>query len=798
MWRSLVARPLWERKVAGSNPVIPTPPPAYELKAGGSVTDAIRRWLHQVDPGLSWLRLAVKLAIVGTLALIIGEFLGGNPQLEVFASFGVFALLLFANFSGDQRARLSAYIAVFVLGAVLIVLGTLAATVASIAVVSMAVVGFTVTFAGVLSAAAAGATRALLLTFILGVTVTGAVSDIPARLAGWGLAAALGITVAVFVYPPREHDAVRSASARACQALAAELAVFSTKVHPSDSRELESASVEATQAVAALSVAFRNTAARPVGLTTGSRLLAYLVDQIDWLQGVIMQGIHAGSHHQWSDVARRLVAACGTVLESAAATIAPTASSRRLQQRVLLQDALDRLARLGRDAVDSIGLVSAAVADLPRTQSARETPGVPPRVTAGQLAVESPGAVMHELVYTTGIAGQTVAASAAADARPLFDRLIGRWGVGVGKGPWAAAYELASRRLTIRSVWLRNSIRAALGLAIAVLLAQVTHVEHSFWIVLGTLSVLRTTAVGTGATAMRALAGTLIGFLVGAGLVYLLGTTPAILWILLPPALLVAGFAPTALSFVAGQAAFTVLVVILFNLIDPVGWTVGLVRIEDVVIGCVAAVACGVLLWPAGAASAMRAALADSHRSSADALASATRSAVDSNTESAAANVEVRRAGAAAARVDDAIRSYLADRGSKPFPLHEVNTVANGARRVRVVAEAIASTRADHLARGPHHDRDQVIAAADSAAQWYHNVAAVIEGSAAPEPPAAAEAEAAVLSSVASNPATLGDANAERQLRKLWAIALHVDGVTRLQARLTEPLATLARSSMRR
>src|SRR6478736_5173264 len=35
MWRRLVARPLWERKVVGSNPAIPTPAPARRPARAG-------------------------------------------------------------------------------------------------------------------------------------------------------------------------------------------------------------------------------------------------------------------------------------------------------------------------------------------------------------------------------------------------------------------------------------------------------------------------------------------------------------------------------------------------------------------------------------------------------------------------------------------------------------------------------------------------------------------------------------------------------------------------------------------
>ena len=793
MWRSLVARPLWERKVAGSNPVIPTLP-RYELRraaglleTGESVIEAIRRWTHQRDPGLSSLHRAVKLAVVLTLALAVAQWFGDNPQVEIFASFGTAALLLFAEIPGDQSARLSAYLVLAVVGVVLIVLGTLALSSGWIAVLGMAAVGFTVTFAGVLSAAAAGTTRANLLMFILPVTVPAEFSDIPARLAGWGLAIALAVPVAVFVWPPRDYNAMRASSARACRALAAELSVIMNLRASGSTARVEAATAEANQAVAALSAEFRNAAFRPVGLTTGSRLLASLVDQLDWLKGVIAQGVKAGAHLQWSDMGRRLVGACVEVLEASTATIERTGGAQGDESRHRLRAALDRLEHLRSHAIDLIEFVPAALRD-----SNYRLPAV------GSVVTESPAAALHELVHTTGIVGETVAASAAADGRPLIDRFIGRWNLGVGEGPWTAAYELASRRATIRSVWLRNSIRAALGLALAVWLAQITHVQHSFWIVLGTLSVLRTTAIATGATALRALAGTLIGFLVGAGLVALLGTSPEVLWILLPLTVLMAGFAPSALSFVAGQAAFTVLVVILFNIVDPVGWTVGLVRIEDVAIGCAAGTICGLLLWPAGAAAAMMAALVDSHRSSADALASATRSAADSYAhDRGAAGLALEHARAAGARIDDAIRSYLADRGSKPAPLEEINAAANGARRVRLAAEAIASTETppDHPVPDLRLDRDHVIAAADSAANWYRTAAAALEGSAPLAPAEVAGAETAILSSVAANPGAFDGGSAEQQARGLWEIALHVDGVTRLQARLERPLAVLSRSS---
>ena len=61
-----------------------------------------------------------------------------------------------------------------------------------------------------------------------------------------------------------------------------------------------------------------------------------------------------------------------------------------------------------------------------------------------------------------------------------------------------AARQRAGSHLESHSVWLHNSLRGAVGLGLAVLVARLTGVQHSFWVVLGTLSVLRSNALNTG------------------------------------------------------------------------------------------------------------------------------------------------------------------------------------------------------------------------------------------------------------------------------------------------------------
>jgi uncharacterized membrane protein YccC len=185
----------------------------------------------------------------------------------------------------------------------------------------------------------------------------------------------------------------------------------------------------------------------------------------------------------------------------------------------------------------------------------------------------------QEVGYAVTLIGRTIALTAAAERRSWLQRMLGRQPEGL-PGSLSAAEARAAAHVQPHSVWLRNSIRAAAGLALAVLVARLTGVQHSFWVVLGALSVLRSNALSTGQDSLRALGGTVAGLLAGAAILQGIGTNEVALWILLPIAILLAGVAPAAISFAAGQAAFTLTLVILFNLIKPAGWQVGLLRLE--------------------------------------------------------------------------------------------------------------------------------------------------------------------------------------------------------------------------
>ena len=237
-------------------------------------------------------------------------------------------------------------------------------------------------------------------------------------------------------------------------------------------------------------------------------------------------------------------------------------------------------------------------------------------------------------------------------------------------------------------------MRGAIGLGLAVLAANLAGVQHSFWVVLGTLSVLRSNALNTGQSVVRGLLGTAVGFVVGAALARRWSArTPPLLWLLLPVAVLFAGLAPAAISFAAGQAAFTLTLVILFNILEPAGWRVGLVRIEDVALGCAVSLVVGLLFWPRGAAAALGRALAEAYTDSARYLAAAVEFGLgrcDHGTPSRPppdddATAPPRHRAAWTTR--SAATSPSA--APKPVPLADVTSLVTGVAGLRLAGDAV-------------------------------------------------------------------------------------------------------------
>jgi hypothetical protein len=181
-----------------------------------------------------------------------------------------------------------------------------------------------------------------------------------------------------------------------------------------------------------------------------------------------------------------------------------------------------------------------------------------------------------------------------------------------------------------------------------------------------------------------------VGFVIGAALLVGIGTDPDALWAVFPVAVFVAAYAPGTTPFLVGQAAFTVTIVVLFNLLDPVGWTVGLLRVEDVAIGCGVSFAVGLLLWPRGVVAVVSTDLADAFRSGAAFLTEAVDWALSEVVVPPAASVTASGAGI---RLDDAVRGFLTEQGSKRLSKEDLWTLVNASTRLRLTAHSLATLR---------------------------------------------------------------------------------------------------------
>ncbi len=156
-----------------------------------SGTDGYRALVRSKDPDLLVVKRSVRAAVVMPSVFAITHALFSDPQVALFAAFGSFALLLLVEFTGRPATRLVSYGGLFVVGACFTVLGTVVSTHKVAAVVTMALVGFAVLFAGIVAPQAATASTAALLTFVLPVAVAQPASAVGPRLVGWALAAAL-------------------------------------------------------------------------------------------------------------------------------------------------------------------------------------------------------------------------------------------------------------------------------------------------------------------------------------------------------------------------------------------------------------------------------------------------------------------------------------------------------------------------------------------------------------------------------------------------------------------------------
>jgi hypothetical protein len=690
-----------DMSIARRPPLGRPPQPA----APPSVTRPV--WLPVWSEAAAFRTLRAVLVIPSLFALTYEGF--GNLQMALFAAFGGFAHLVVASFGGSRRDKVIAHFGLAVTGSLGLIIGTAVSGVKWLAVLVTIPVVFGIFFAGVAGPNAASGVIAALFPYVLPVATPGTVSTIPDRLAGWWLASAVATVAVLVLSPPSPGDRLRAAAAGSARALAAALdASVAGTATPADHQACQAAKHE-------LMSAFASTPYRPTGLATADQALASVVQYLEWC----------------------------TTLVADATDGHPNLDRAAQPDRDLIAESAVLLRRVGDLLADQDGIAGAApLPDITQMERLREASAAYHREPAPDGDYDSAEAAARHAFHAQtislvvrNIVADSMIATRRADPETIAARRRGWYGVqpeGTESERRVAALYGAlgvlTRHASIRSVWFLNSLRASVALAAAVLVADVSGVQHGFWVVLGTLSVLRTNAASTESTALRALGGTVIGFVVGALLLLGIGTSTPALWTALPIAIAVAAYAPGTLPFTFGQAAFTVVIVVLFNLLVPVGWTVGLLRIQDVALGCLVSLAVGVLFWPRGAASVVGDDLADGFRIGAAYLTQSVDWALGNRQEPPDAGPAAVTAGI---RLDEALRGFLAEQGAKHLSKQDLWMLVMATMRLRLTAYSLAGLQAPpharhHHQRGMAYARNALTRAAADLAAFYERVAVLV------------------------------------------------------------------------
>jgi hypothetical protein len=470
------------------------------------------------------------------------------------------------------------------------------------------------------------------------------------------------VPASLFLFPPRHYDALRRNAAQVCAALA-------------DRIEGVGSTVEVATAMDRLRATFLAASSRPVGLTAGSRALMRVVDHL----GLVSERVDDDTGTALGPVQQPAVdvmRCCARVLDAAHLT-------DRAAKRAALDQALPQLQSLARGRYRH---------DVRLILSAPDN--------AAAIAIGSRLLICRVIATTIRLAGSLIAAAAAADARPVWARALGLRLPPTGFGdrilPETVTIATVSTGfLRTRSVVARNSLRTGVGLALAVAVSHLFPVLHGFWVVLGTMAVLASSALVTRTKMVQAVTGAAVGVTVAALLIAAFTIAPAALWSLLPIAVFGSAYLPRLFSFAVAQAVTTLTTLIILDLMVPTGWRIGLLRIEDVVMGAGVGMIVSLLLWPRGAIAAMSAVISAALDVNVPYLRAAVRRVTRDSSDETEAHLQAlsRDAMVVSRTVDDAVRQYLSETGSGANLRTPVVRSANRATVVRAAGDMIADIK---------------------------------------------------------------------------------------------------------
>jgi Fusaric acid resistance protein-like len=545
----------------------------------GTTAATVGRVTRLDEAGRAAVRRAVRVTVAACLAFYPLQYILGDSTTAVYALFTAIALGALSDVQGAPSTRTRTYLAAIGAGALLITAGTLAAVSTEVAAAGMLVVGFVVAYAGAGGPRVAGVANGLQLFYVLPCFPPFAPDTLDQRLAGLVVGGLLLTAADRLVWPAPAPPPPGERLAGAAERVAA----YATALRPVLQNPAAVTGPElaarrsALDAVARLRLADIPAAQRPLGPGVRDRALlaASAATRVTAGRLATLADLLTDSHRTTHPRTADLVSAAGDAFA----------------------DLVTALRAGSPNPVSTTGLDAALESYLAeRSRHLADQVGPPADLRAGLAAMAVAEGARVAVLAGGGFLGAPAPNPAATPPQLWF----------LHARPAELVRHRLRTHLTPRSVYLQNAVRLAVGLALARVIAGVLDLSHGFWVLLATLSLIRTSAVADRAVLPRAFAGTVGGALIAAGLLTLVGPDVEIFAWALPLVMVLAFAAGPLFGVAAAQGGFTVVVAMLFAQIAPANWRLAEVRLADVVVGGLVGALIGVAVWPRGGGGEVR------------------------------------------------------------------------------------------------------------------------------------------------------------------------------------------------
>lgn len=541
------------------------------------------------------LRQALRAALVVTVVTLVTTFVLDLGGTGFYATFSCVLLLMLADFGGPPKSRFLANLLTGLAGMLLIAIGALVAPSLAVTLVVTAILTFALAYSVVLRGYIGTAFISLLLPYVVAVTTSLPLSDVPAAVLAFGGGALVSAIASVTLWPSYQTSEIRKAVGNSLTAAARLLANSQPLDDNATAQDTAARMRELVAANTTLKEAYLGRFARPGNATSRDRGLVQLVDDLNRLRVSLRWPDGAGTPATAADLAllratQETLDACGKAMLGDGPVPVPDAilDARLAHTRHLPVLADELLASGESDTLKKLVDTSFyfRITAFLTAMIVRHT----------QLALGHRSKISQEnLAYYPNAA------------------IVGR--IDSATNPW----KILKSHLSLKSPWFRRAVQTSVGVTLAVAVVHVLHLDHGFWVVLGIVAALKLDAGGTRRTAIGAAIGTGAGFLIVAIMLMLIGGRILPLTILLPFVVFLATWGPAGkLALPLKQAGFTVLFVMLGSLASGLSLQLGALRMQDVSIGLVICLIVATLMWPHGVAAEVRTVLTQSVRTTAE------------------------------------------------------------------------------------------------------------------------------------------------------------------------------------